>query len=50
MTVNRSVEGSEAAPSEWRPGPQACRTETPEPHLAGEFPMTCYACHLVADS
>lgn len=27
-----------------------CRTKTPEPHYAGEFPMTCYACHMVADS
>jgi len=27
-----------------------CPTKTPEPHLAGEFPMTCYACHMVADS
>ena len=27
-----------------------CPTQTPEPHQAGEFPMTCYQCHLVADS
>src|SRR5436190_23825641 len=23
----------------------ACPTKTPEPHLLGEFPMTCYRCH-----
>lgn len=28
-----------------RPIPKVCRTKTPEPHLAGEFPMDCYACH-----
>lgn len=27
-----------------------CPTRTPEVHEAGEFPMTCYQCHLVADS
>lgn len=27
-----------------------CRTKTPEPHLAGEFPMSCYDCHMVADA
>lgn len=27
-----------------------CITKTPEPHLAGEFPMSCYQCHIVADS
>ena len=27
-----------------------CPMKTPEPHLAGEFPMTCHQCHLVADS
>lgn len=26
-----------------------CRTRTPEPHGWGEFPMTCYDCHLAAD-
>jgi hypothetical protein len=30
--------------------PPLCPTKTPEPHEAGEFPMTCYQCHLVADS
>lgn len=28
----------------------ACRSTTPEPHLSGEFPMSCYACHMVADA
>lgn len=27
-----------------------CPTTTPEIHLAGEFPMTCYQCHMEADS
>jgi hypothetical protein len=27
-----------------------CPTKTPEPHEAGEFPMTCYRCHIEADS
>lgn len=30
--------------------PRVCPTRTPEVHNAGEFPMTCYQCHLVADS
>ena len=25
-------------------------TRTPEPHQLGEFPMTCYRCHIEADS
>lgn len=29
---------------------RSCVTTTPEPHLAGEFPMSCRACHLEADS
>ena len=32
------------------PALRLCITRTPEPHVAGEFPMTCYACHIVADS
>jgi hypothetical protein len=32
-----------------RPAPRMCWTTTPEPHYAGEFPMTCYACHLTVD-
>lgn len=27
-----------------------CTTTTPEPHERGEFPMSCYACHMWADS
>jgi len=27
-----------------------CPTRTPEVHELGEFPMTCYRCHLHADS
>ena len=27
-----------------------CPTKTPEPHILGEFPMTCYQCHIYADS
>lgn len=27
-----------------------CPTRTPEPHWLGEFPMTCYNCHIEADS
>lgn len=27
-----------------------CATTTPEPHERGEFPMTCYRCHVWADS
>lgn len=27
-----------------------CPTRTPEVHHLGEFPMTCYRCHLEADS
>lgn len=27
----------------------SCSETVPEPHERGEFPMTCYACHLVAD-
>lgn len=27
-----------------------CPTRTPEPHGRGEFPMTCHACHMWADS
>jgi hypothetical protein len=30
--------------------PPACRNREPEVHQAGEFPMTCYPCHIVADS
>jgi hypothetical protein len=29
---------------------QPCPTKTPEPHQAGEFPLTCYRCHVEADS
>ena len=27
-----------------------CPTTTPEPHILGEFSMTCYNCHMYADS
>lgn len=27
-----------------------CPTGTPELHGWGEFPMTCYSCHIAADS
>lgn len=27
----------------------ACWITTPEPHEWGEFPMTCYACHMALD-
>lgn len=27
-----------------------CPTRTPEPHERGEFPMTCYQCHMYADA
>jgi hypothetical protein len=27
-----------------------CPTRVPEPHELGEFPMTCYSCHVHADS
>jgi hypothetical protein len=27
-----------------------CPTRTPEVHQLGEFPMTCYRCHMEADS
>lgn len=30
--------------------PGLCPTRVPEPHLLGEFPMTCYRCHIDADS
>lgn len=33
----------------WKPT-KPCPTKTPEPHLLGEFPMTCYQCHMEADS
>lgn len=33
----------------WRPT-KPCPTQIPEPHLLGEFPMTCYRCHIEADS
>ena len=36
-------------PAEWRPT-KPCPTKTPEPHLLGECPMTCYRCHVEADS
>jgi hypothetical protein len=29
---------------------RVCRTRTPEPHLEGEFPLSCYACHMVVDA
>lgn len=29
---------------------RACPTREPEPHELGEFPMTCYRCHIEADS
>lgn len=32
-----------------RRAPGQCRDTTVEPHESGEFPMTCYACHLVED-
>lgn len=41
----------------WPPAPERpsdrvalCPTRTPEPHQLGEFPMTCYRCHVEADS
>ena len=30
--------------------PPLCPTREPEPHGLGEFPMTCYRCHLEADA
>ena len=30
--------------------PRLCPTKTPEEHILGEFPMTCYNCHMHADS
>lgn len=27
-----------------------CVNKIPEPHERGEFPMTCYPCHVWADS
>jgi len=27
-----------------------CPYKEPEPHLLGEFPMSCYRCHIYADS
>lgn len=32
------------------PRSMPCPTTTPEPHDLGEFPMTCYRCHIEADS
>lgn len=29
--------------------PPACRLAVPEAHERGEFPMTCYACHVVVN-
>jgi hypothetical protein len=29
---------------------RVCPTRVPEPHDLGEFPMTCYSCHVFADS
>lgn len=40
---------SQLAPDAWEPT-KPCPTTTPEPHLLGEFPMTCFRCHLEADS
>ncbi len=37
------------APGE-QPTPRRCPTRTPEPHELGEFPMTCYRCHVDADA
>lgn len=31
------------------PPQKFCPTTTPEPHGSGEFPLTCYQCHMVAD-
>lgn len=28
---------------------RVCPTKTPEPHILGEFPMSCYNCHMEAD-
>lgn len=33
-----------------KPKVAMCRSTTPEPHERGEFPMSCYACHMVADA
>lgn len=27
-----------------------CPTKIPEEHMLGEFPMTCYRCHMHADA
>ena len=27
-----------------------CPTQTPEPHILGEFSMSCYYCHMEVDS
>lgn len=40
---------SEQQPVAWTPT-KPCPTKDPEPHLLGEFPMSCYACHVEADS
>lgn len=29
---------------------RACPNKTPEEHLLGEFPMSCYPCHIYTDS
>jgi hypothetical protein len=43
----RIVAAIHAAPVRRR---RLCPTTTPERHYAGEFPMTCYCCHVEADS
>ena len=30
--------------------PRLCSQRTPEPHELGEFPMSCYTCHVHADA
>lgn len=30
--------------------PPTCPTKTPEEHYLGEFPLTCFACHMHADA
>lgn len=42
--------GGRGTSSEDEPRVMLCPTRTPEPHQLGEFPMTCYRCHVDADS
>lgn len=48
-TTSSAPRHLEVITDKWKPT-KPCPTTTPEPHLLGEFPMTCYRCHLEADS